>query len=318
MKAKILLFITVITSTLLVSCTQDEIIYDGPITEPGPVPIALETVLTDYDLWYVDYHSTEGFGDVPFMSMAFTLSFRNGRLYANNNLAGIGFTGNGYGIQTGTYTTYDAYSTVVTIDHLIDGITDFEVYQHSGNVISLYNAFEDVTYYLEGYYKNEFDYDYVFYDNIEYFLQDYYGWEKVFRSNQNIVNSFDYENYLSFTPENITTFYSSEDGLGIDIVDVLWDYVGAYEVFDVEGYDNLKILTLDYDLGYNEEFELSVINDELISLYHINSGVTYEFAGRAFQQYLRPGSEKFNEDGVSLEGRKRTKVERKTKIRKKY
>lgn len=316
MKARKLLFIAILISTTLVSCTQDEIIYDGPINEP--VPVALETVLTDYEIWYVDYHNTQGTGDVPFMSMAFTLSFRNGRLYANNNLAGIGSTGNGFGIQTGDYFTYDPYSGLLTIDHLLDGVTDFEVTQISGNVISLYNSFENVTYFLEGYQRNEFDYDMVFYDNIEYFLQDYFGWEKVFRSNNTEWNSFDYENYLSFTPENITTFYSSEDDTGLNINDVLWDYVGGYEVFDVEGYDNLKILTLDYDLGYNEEFELFVIDDTRIELYHYNSGVVYEFVGRDFQQYLRPGSENKLENDVRLEGRKRTKVKRDTKIRKKH
>ena len=115
-----------------------------------------------------------------------------------------------------------------------------------------------------------------------------------------------------FTPENITTFYSSQDISGTNVADIYWDYVGDYFVANVEGYDNLKILTLDYDLGGNEEFELSVINDGKISLYHINSGTTYEFTGRGYIQYLKPSSSK---ETVRNDGRKRTKVTRETKIR---
>ena len=95
-------------------------------------------------------------------------------------------------------------------------------------------------------------------------------------------------------------------------MDIYWDYVGDYSVANVQSYDNLKILTLDYDSWGNEEFELTVINDEKISLYHIDSGTTYEFTGRGFIQYLKPGSSK---ETVRNEGRKRTKVIRETKIR---
>lgn len=314
MKAIKLLFSLVITATIFTSCISDD--YYGP---PQDIPISLETLLTDYELWYVDYHSTTGSGDIPFMSMAFTLSFRNGALYANNNLAGIGDTGNGFGIPVGFYTTYDIYSTTLTIDHDLDGLVDFEVTQLSGNEISLYSRYDNVTYYLVGYQRSSFDYDQVFYDNIEYFLQEYVGWEKTFRSVEGTMNSFDYENYLAFTPENITTFYSSEDPLGVNINDVLWDYIGDYEVFDVQGYDNFKILTLDYDLGYNEEFELVVLNDMTIELYHVNSGTFYEFTGRDFIQLMREtGEKKENTNSVSIEGRKRTKVHRKTLIREKH
>ena len=115
-----------------------------------------------------------------------------------------------------------------------------------------------------------------------------------------------------FTPENVTTFYSSRDDFGINIADIYWDYVGDYAVADVQGYDNLKILTLDYDSWGNEEFELIVINDEKISLYHIASETTYEFTGRGYIQFLKPDSKK---DVVRNAGRKRTKVIRETKIR---
>ena len=50
-----------------------------------------------------------------------------------------------------------------------------------------------------------------------------------------------------------------------DITGIDWSYVGSYEVFDVRGYEDLKIVTLTYDVGDVEEFELSVLNDETIS-----------------------------------------------------
>ena len=44
-----------------------------------------------------------------------------------------------------------------------------------------------------------FDYDFVFYDNIHYFLQEYEAWEKTFTSELWVLlNEFDNENYLQF------------------------------------------------------------------------------------------------------------------------
>jgi hypothetical protein len=306
MKTLKLLFTIIITGTLLSSCTtlyQDS--YDA--YEP-----TLEEVVSEYDLWYVDYHRTSGNGDVPYVSRAFTLSFINGILYANNNIVDIGKTGNGLGIDVGTYNTYNG---LLETNHDIDGANDFEVTILSNNEIRLYNYIENVNYYLIGYNINNFDYDKLFYENIEYFLQEYIAWGKTDAFGGNI-NAFDDENYLSFTPENITTFYSSKDGFGtyIDLIDCI--YVGGYEVYVVSGYVDLKILTLNYDNGDIEEFELSVINDSKISLYHINSETTYEFSGRGFVQYLKSEKTVKNaEPTVRNNNRKRTKVERKTKIR---
>jgi hypothetical protein len=87
-------------------------------------------------------------------------------------------------------------------------------------------------------------------------------------------------------------------------------------VFDVTGYQDLKILTLNYDEGDIEEFELSVIDDRNIRLYHLNSGTTYDFSGSGFVQYLK--GEKNVKDAKSMvrnNNRKRTKIERKTKVR---
>lgn len=298
-----LLFATLFIGLSFTSCS---VVIDD-INDP--YYLNLEDLVTAYDLWYVDYNSTTGTGDVPFLSKAFTVSFINGKMYANNNLVGIGATGNGYGIQIGYYDTYNG---ILQIDHNLDGYFDFDVVQLSRDRIKLIDNYNRVSYYLEGYQKYNFDYDQIFYDNIEYFLQEYNVWEKTYTSITGDLNEFDNENFLSFTPENITTFYSSQDEVGTNIDNLYWDYVGSYSVANVQGYDNLKILTLDYDSWGNEEFELTVINDSKISLYHIDSGTTYEFKGRGYIQYLKSSSSK---ETVSNEGRKRTKVIRETKIR---
>ena len=290
------LFVTFIIVSTITSCSNS---LDQPY-----IP-TLEDVITKYDLWYVDYNRTEGVGDVPFLSKAFTISFINGNLYANNNIVGIGFTGDGYGIQIGYY---DSNKGFLEIDHDLDGFYDFDVFEISPTSLKLIDNYNKVTYYLEGYYKNTFDFDQIFYDNIEYFLQEYVAWEK-YAVSGGVENVFDYENFLKFTPENITTFYSSQDDLGTDLDNIFWDYIGDYEVFDVEGIDNLKYLTLNYGSGDVEAFDLTVIDDETISLYHLTSETTYEFSGKGFIQYLKPNSEK---ESVRNDGRKRTKINRKT------
>ena len=84
-------------------------------------------------------------------------------------------------------------------------------------------------------------------------------------------------------------FILSNDPFGTNVDNLLWDYTGSYEVFDVAGFDNLKILTLNYEFGDFEEFELTVVNDQVVNLFHISSQTTYEFTGRAFIQILRDG-----------------------------
>jgi hypothetical protein len=299
MKSVKLLLILFVTGTFFNSCTLDDVIYEVP----------LEEVVAEYDLWYIDYHKTTGTGDIPFLSKAFTVSFLNGQMYANNNITDIGVTGNGLGINVGNYDTYNGY---LETNHGLDGGYDFEVYQISANEIRIEDTFNNVSYYLVGYQRNNFDYDKLFYENIEYFLQEYVAWEKISTSTAGSTNPFDEENYLQFTPENNTTFYSSKDLFGTDIDVIDWSFVGGYEVFDVQNYEDLKILTLNYDNGDNEEFELSVVNDSKVSLYHISSETTYEFNGRGFIQYLKSNKSKPN---VRNNGRKRTKIERKTKVR---
>jgi hypothetical protein len=301
--------IKLLLGMLIIGMSFTSCIVDNTIDEPYYA--SLEEVITANDLWYIDYNNTAGTGDVPFLSKAFTISFINGKVFANNNLVGIGTVGNGYGIQIGFYDTFDGR---LKIDHNLDGFYNFEVIQLSVDNIKLRDNYNNVTYNLVGYNKSTFDFDQVFYDNIEYFLQEYQAWEKTYTSDAGTINEFDNENFLQFTPENLTTFYSSQDNVGTTIGNIYWDFVGSYTVANVQGYDNLKILTLDYDSLGNEKFELTVINDAKISLYHIASGTTYEFSGRGYIQYLKPSSS-LAKSATSDQGRARTKVFRETEIR---
>jgi len=305
MKSIKLLFTIIFTGALLSSCTS----YEG---DRFADEISLEEIVSGYDLWYIDYNKTSGNGDIPFLSKAFTISFLNGRMYANNNIVDIGKTGNGLGIIVGNYNTFNGF---LETRHNLDGRYDFDITQISANEIRIRDNFENVSYYLVGYQRNKFDYDKLFYENIEYFLQEYVAWEKAETIGGN-PNAFDNENFLQFTPENITTFYSSQDNIGTNIDYLKWDYIGNYQVFDVVGYENLKILDLIYDGGDVEEFELKVLtgNDNRIELYHINSNTTYNFYGRGFVRYLKGGKQQAIEKNRNSD-RKRIKVEREEKTR---
>lgn len=277
-------------ATFMVSCYADVIIEDEFIEESA---FNTDQVLQQYDLWYVDINATRGRGEVPFLQRAFTLSFNDGVIYANNNIVGIGKTGGGYGIDIGTYGTLRG---IVDIDHDLDGRWALEVYAVNENTLELYDASTDTSYFLIGYQTTNFDYDKVFYDNINYFIQEYNAWEKIYTSEAGTLNDFDEENYLQFLPD---VFRSSLDTPNIGLANVQWDYEGNYQVFDVQGDTTLKTLTLDYDFFGGDYFEIYVINDSTIELYHPDSGTIYEFKGRGYQQYLK--SDK------NTEGRKRTK-----------
>lgn len=275
---------------LMVSCYADVITEDDFIEESV---LNTDQVLQRYDLWYVDINATRGGGEVPFLQRAFTISFDRGVIYTNNNLVGIGRTGGGYGIGVGTYGTL---SGVVDITHDVDGRWALEVHAVNGNTLQLYDANTDTSYFLTGYQTNNFDYDMVFYDNINYFMQEYDAWEKIYTSETGALNDFDEENYLQFLP---SFFRSSLDTPNTTMVNVQWDFEGNYQVYDVQGDNTLKTLTLDYDFFGDDYFELYVINDSTIELYHPNSGTTFEFEGRGYQEYLKSGK--------GLESKKRTK-----------
>ena len=281
MKTLKLLFGIVLSTTLLTSCVTDEVI----IVDNNPQAITLNQLLNSYELWYVDVNATQGFGEVPFLQVAFTLSFRNGELFANNNLVGFGSQGNGFGIPIGIYDTIDMQ---LDIDHDIDGFDSFDVFQVDNNTIELYNPFTDTSYFLNGFQRSTFDYDLVFYDNIHYFLQEYEAWEKTFTSNFGALNEFDEENYLQFLSSgNDSEFRSSQDVNISNPNTIFWDYTGVYGVGDSAGNVSLKTLTLDYDFFDNEFFDLTVIDDNTIELLHANSGTVYEFKGRGYIEFLR-------------------------------
>jgi hypothetical protein len=273
-------------ATLLTSCYTEVIVEDDYVYNPAPV-LTVNQLLNSYELWYVDVNETVGYGESPFLQIAFTISFRNGTLYANNNLVGIGSQGNGFGIPIGDYNAYDM---ILDVDHDIDGYDSFDVYQIDNNTIELYNPFNDTSYFLNGYQRSNFDYDYVFYDNIQYFMQEYEAWEKTYTSEYGALNEFDNENYLQFlSGGNDDTFRSSQDPNGTNTDHLYWDFTGNYGVGNISGNMYLKSLTLDYDYFDNEFFELSVINDQRIELLHTDSGTVYEFTGRGYIEYLKVG-----------------------------
>ena len=286
-----------LVATLFTSC-YSEVIIDEPVPS-----VSLNQLLSSYELWYVDMNQTVGYGETPFLQIAFTLSFRSGTLYANNNLVGFGSQGNGFGIPVGDYDTYDM---ILDVYHDIDGYQTFDVYQINNNTIELYNPFNDTSYFLKGYQRSTFDYDFVFYDNIHYFLQEYGAWEKTYTSEMGALNEFDYENYLQFlTGGNDSEFRSSQDIDVYDVNNIYWDYTGLYGVGNVTNNMYLKTLTLDYDYFDNEYFELSVINDETIELYHSASGTIYEFRGKGYIQYIRSSGDTESSPKASKEDKKR-------------
>lgn len=305
---KLLLAITLFSATMS-SCYTEVLVEDPIIDEPG---ISLNQLLSSYELWYVNINETTGNGEVPFLQRAFTVSFINGVLYANNNISGIGINGNGFGIDVGVYNTDFDF---VDIDHDIDGFYPLRVFQIGVNRIRLYDSVTNTSYFLTGYQRSNFDYDFVFYDNIHYLLQEFTAWKKIFTSEEGVLNEFDNENFLTFLAGgNDDTFLSSTDPLNTPVADLIYDYEGFYTVYDVEGDPYSKVLTLDYDYLDNEYFELNVINDQTIALFHPDSGTTYEFQGRGYIQYLRPSS---TSTGM-IEKNKQPEKKRKKIINKKF
>jgi hypothetical protein len=228
-------------------------------------------------------------------------------MYANNNLAGFGTQGGGLGIDVASFDTYGKF---LEIDHDINGLWKLEVYQKSSNRIEIYDRLTNTSYFLTGYQSNNFDYDFVFYDNIQYFLQEYDTWEKTYVSAAGSMNDFDAENFMAFLGGgNGDSFLSSTDPSGTSLHNIQYDYEGVYEVFNIAGEANIKTLTLDYDYLGNDYFELYVINDRTIELYHPDSGTVYEFTGRGYIQYLKQGPSTKGEARVE---KKRKKIINKT------
>lgn len=278
---KLLIFVF-ITLLLTTSCVQ-EVVFDnsGNVIE-NEQPISLNQLLSSYDLWYIDINRKQGNASVPFIQKAFTISFLNGKIYANNNLTDVGRKGNGFGIEVGNYSTYNE----TMIAHHRNGRTDFNIIQLSENEIRIDDINQNVSYFLVGYQRNEFDYDKLFYDNISYFLQEYTVWEKTIVRGGN-ANIFDEENYIQFTSENSTTFRTSKDNPRIPLNYIRWDFIGGYKVTNYDNTQRIKHLTLFYDGHDKEDFDLTVIDYRTIRLHHIRSQTTYDFIGKGTINYLR-------------------------------
>tara|TARA_R100001369_G_C3318143_1_gene168484 strand:+ start:120 stop:1037 length:918 start_codon:yes stop_codon:yes gene_type:complete len=281
MKPFKLLFSFSLIAILFTSCYTEPVVEEEYI---DPVEtITLAELVASYELWYVDIERTTGNGHIPFLQKAFTISFLHGTVSANNNLVGIGDQGYGYGIEVGYYDTFDFE---LDISHNIDGLYTFEVTQLSDNTIELYNRYYNTSYVLVGYQRSNFNYNKLFYENIHYFLQEYVTWEKTFTSEYGNLNEFDNETFVQFLPGGGDgNFRSSQDEYGTDIDTIYWDYTGIYNVDNVPNDPYLKYLTLDYDYLGNEYFELSVVNDNTIELFHSDSGTLYRFKGRGYIQY---------------------------------
>lgn len=252
----------------------------------------LSDLLQSYDLWYVDIDQTTGTGDVGFVSRAFTMSFMpNHEVYANNNMAGFGYTGNGYGISIGTYRVYNRDG-ILSITDDIAGTYDFIVNQIDQYTISLTNLSENVTYFLVGYQQSEFDYDAVFYDNVAYFLQEYEAWTKYYADLVSPSEPFVSENHLQFyVSGNRNSFASSETPVNVPVSQIYWDYTGDYEVLNTSN-QNRKELRLYYDINNDrEEFILIIIDDQHIRLKNILTGNIYKLEGRGYIQY-RPAAKR--------------------------
>tara|TARA_A100000171_G_C2125871_1_gene143472 strand:- start:477 stop:1397 length:921 start_codon:yes stop_codon:yes gene_type:complete len=279
MKLVKLFFGLALLATVATSCYVEEtVVVTDPYVDPVP-SVTLNQLLTSYELWYVDINRSNASGQIPFMQIAFTLSFRNGDVLANNNLVGIGDQGYGYGIDVGYY---DTYNYILDINHDLDGYVTFDVTQLNDTEIELYNPDSGLRYVLVGYQRSNFDYDLLFYENIHYFVQEYVAWEKV-ATQGGAPNEFDYEHFLQFLPGGGDgNFQSSKDPVGSSIDHLYWDYTGIFNVDDIPGNAYLKYLTLDYDYLGNEYFELNVINDNTIELFHETSGTVYTFRGRGY------------------------------------
>lgn len=266
------------------SCETEVILGDG---FNGPT---LNEVLLGKELWYVDLNRTRGTLDAPFMTKAFTLSFEYGTLFANNNLVGIGSAGAGLGLDVGVY---NAVNNQLSINHDIDGLYDFQVIVRDLSRIELIDLHSGTRYYLQGYNRNNFDYDALFYNNVHYFLQEYVAWEKVYTSNVGAINDFDRENYLQFYPSlDGDVFLSSKDRNGLNVNNLFWDFSGTYNVSDVTPGSINKHLTLGYDFIGNDYFDLYIVNDNTIELFHVTSGTTYRFKGKGFIQMKNGDSQK--------------------------
>ncbi len=280
---KIIIFLVGL-SLISVSCIRE--VRVNTFDEPE----SLQDLLTGYDIWYVDISRTQGAEKIPFLNRAFTMSFRpNGEVWANNNISNIGYTGGGYGVRIGEYFINENMGSI-DINHIIDGWNEFTIRRISINEIELYNVYHNVRYVLVGYHLENFDFDALFYDNIDYLLQDYEYWKKT--SEQiNYPADFDWENIIKFHFDAYNDFLFSSSQDAPEATDIYWDFTGTY-ILRPAGENSPRRLILNYDQGFTEAFYLDVLDDTLIRLTQISTGNTYTFEARYYIQYYRPNPRK--------------------------
>lgn len=255
-----------ILSVFFGSCSPVDIIEERPLT--------MNELLHKYDVWFVNVEKTGGNTRIPFLQKAFTLTFDGRNLLANNNLVGLGEVGNGYGDHIAHFYTDDPFLRI----HHASGSFRFRVTQVSDNQIDLYDTRSDAIYRLEGHHRRNFDYDRLFYDNIDYFLQEYGSWRK---------ESTNGGNHNVFDDENSLQFYSLDGDFVFESKGVQF-YRGLYKVENTSRL-NIKLLTLDYGRGNGvEQFELRILSDNRIELYHLRSNTTYTFVGIDNIIYKKP------------------------------
>jgi myo-inositol-hexaphosphate 3-phosphohydrolase len=118
-------------------------------------------------------------------------------------------------------------------------------------------------------------------------LQEYRAWENSLTTAEGTETAFDDENYLFFyNVGDQALFKSSIDENIANANQIQWDYTGAYSVEDIVG-GGTKRLTLYYAFYGTDYFELSVIDDETIRLYHPGSEKTYVYSGRNYIAFMR-------------------------------
>lgn len=228
--------------------------------------MTLDEKLHQYDLWFINKQESQGVL-IPFFEKSFTVSFSRGILYANINLVGIGNRANGIGFSSGYYTADDIFLRI----HYKDQSYSFEVQQVGNNRIVLHDQFSNAKYVLEGYQRNNFDYNRVFRENLRLFLQEYEAWEKIDQRGGN-PNPFDGENYLRFIPEGGDRFFfASQSPKGLMLPSIYWNYKDNYSVEN-------QILTLIFE-GTAQRFQIHLIDDATLELTHLNSGTIYVFRG---------------------------------------
>jgi len=277
MKKAYYLLIGLLTTLLFASCSSNDD-YNSGVPQQD-----YSYLLQQFDLWEVDHSLTSGYGAVPFLDKAITITFSQGVLYANNNFSGLGFVGNGFGIDVASY---QLGINSVAINHDLDGRFVLEIYYLGANKIQLIDRNQNITYTLYGFSKAAYDYEAVVYSNINLLLQEFVAWRKV-EPLGSIGHAFDQENYLGFDISG-NVFLSSVDLPNTPLSDIFWDYDGIYSVINTSDFKT-KILELKYANGV-ETFELRLLDnglDNTIYLYNLNTRVEYVFVGDGYIQFKR-------------------------------